>query len=51
MDAFGDFFSGILSGDYSNIPTEFLPTLIEPLENFLQYAHAALQQGKKASGE
>jgi diguanylate cyclase (GGDEF)-like protein len=51
IDAFGDFFSGILSGDYSNIPTEFLPTLIEPLENFLQYAHAALQQGKKASGE
>jgi diguanylate cyclase (GGDEF)-like protein len=51
IDAFGDFFSGILSGDYSSIPAEFLPTLIEPLENFLQYAHAALQDVKKASGE
>jgi diguanylate cyclase (GGDEF)-like protein len=50
-DAFGDFFTGILSGDYSNIPTEFLPTLIEPLESFLEYAHATLQQNKKASGE
>ncbi|MGD2053948.1 MAG: response regulator [Gammaproteobacteria bacterium] len=51
IDAFGDFFSDILSGDYSNIPTEFLPTLIEPLENFLQYAHSALQDVKKVSGE
>jgi diguanylate cyclase (GGDEF)-like protein len=51
IDAFGDFFSDILAGDYSNIPAEFLPTLIEPLENFLQYAHAALQDVKKASGE
>jgi diguanylate cyclase (GGDEF)-like protein len=51
IDAFADFFSGILAGDYSNIPAEFLPALIEPLENFLQYAHAALQDVRKASGE
>jgi len=51
IDAFGDFFSGILSGDYSSIPTDFLPTLIEPLESILEYAHAALKQGKKAAGE
>ena len=51
IDAFGDFFSGILSGDYSSIPTDFLPTLIEPLESFLEYAHAALKQDKKAAGE
>jgi diguanylate cyclase (GGDEF)-like protein len=51
IDAIGDFFSGILSGDYSSIPTEFLPTLIEPLENFLEYAHAALQENKRAAGE
>lgn len=51
IDAFGDFFSGILSGDYSSIPTDFLPALIEPLESFLEYAHAALKQDRKAAGE
>jgi diguanylate cyclase (GGDEF)-like protein len=50
MDAFADFFSAILAGDYSNIPTEFLPALIEPLENFLEHAHAELQQNRKVSG-
>lgn len=50
-DAIGDFFSGILAGDYSNIPAEFLPSLIGPLEDFLRYAHATLQDNKKASGE
>ena len=51
MDAFGDFFSCILSGKYSSIPTEFLPSLIEPLESFLEYAHATIDDNKKISGE
>ena len=51
MDAIGDFFSSILAGDYSNIPAEFLPSLIEPLEDFVKYAHSTLQENKKASGE
>jgi diguanylate cyclase (GGDEF)-like protein len=49
MDAFGEFFSSILAGDYSNIPPEFLPSLAEPLENFLEYIHANTGVNKKAS--
>ena len=51
MDAFGDFFSCIFSGKYHNIPTEFLPSLIEPLEDFLEYAHATLGENKKTADE
>jgi diguanylate cyclase (GGDEF)-like protein len=51
LDAFGDYFSCILAGQYSNIPTEFLPSLIEPLENFLEYAHATIDDNKIISGE
>jgi diguanylate cyclase (GGDEF)-like protein len=50
-DAFGNFFSCILRGDYSAIPIEFLPSLIEPLENFITYAHATIEEDKKISGE
>jgi len=50
-DAFGDFFSSIMTGDYSNIPVEFLPSLIEPLEKFLEYAHATVNDDQKISGE
>ena len=50
-DAFADFFSCILSGDYEKIPVEFLPTLIGQLEEFLEYAQAAVQDRQKQSGE
>ncbi len=39
LEEFGEFFSGILMGDYSAIPESYIPTLISPLENFLEYAH------------
>ena len=39
LEEFGEFFSGILMGDYSAIPESYIPTLITPLENFLEYAH------------
>ncbi len=39
LEEFGEFFSGILMGDYSAIPQSYIPTLIEPLEKFLDYAH------------
>ncbi len=39
LEEFGEFFSGILVGDYSSIPESYIPTLITPLENFLDYAH------------
>jgi len=45
------FLSSVLAGNFSNIPTESLPFLIEPLESFLEYAHAAMRADKKASGE
>lgn len=48
---FGEFFSNILEGDYSHIPAEFLPSLIEPLENFLEYAHTTVRNNQKLSGE
>jgi diguanylate cyclase (GGDEF)-like protein len=51
LDAFGDFFSCILAGQYSDIPNEFLPSLIKPLENFLEYAHTTIGDNKKISGE
>ena len=51
VDAFTEFFSCILTGDYRTIPVEFLPSLIEPLENFLEYAHATIDDGKQASAE
>jgi hypothetical protein len=50
LEEFGEFFSGILTGDYSVIPRSYVPTLIEPLESFLDYARAEGQdtQQKKA---
>lgn len=51
MDAFGEFFSSIMAGDYSSIPAEFLPSLIGPLEKFLEYAHANVDDDQKISGE
>ncbi|MGB5679740.1 MAG: response regulator [Gammaproteobacteria bacterium] len=50
-DAIGDFFSCIFTGEYSKIPADFLPSLIEPLENFLEYAHATIDENNKISGE
>ena len=50
-DAFGEFFSSIMAGDYSNIPAEFLPPLMEPLEKFLEYAQAIINDDQKFSGE
>lgn len=50
-DAFADFFSCILSGDYKKIPVEFLPPLIAQLEEFLEYAHTAVDGSQKISGE
>ena len=46
-----EYISSILGGDYSNIPVEQLPSLIESMENFFGYALAATQDNKKASGE
>ena len=51
VDAFTEFFSCILTGNYQTIPVEFLPSLVEPLENFLEYAHATINDGKQASAE
>ena len=50
-DAFADFFSCILSGNYEKIPVEFLPALITQLEEFLEYAHTAVGDSQKMSGE
>lgn len=50
-DAFADFFSCILSGNYEKIPVEFLPALITQLEEFLEYAHGAVDDSQKISGE
>jgi diguanylate cyclase (GGDEF)-like protein len=50
-DAFAEFFSCILSGDYKKIPVEFLPPLIEQLEEFLEYAHAMVESDHKVSGK
>ena len=50
-DAFADFFSCVLSGDYQKIPVEFLPPLISQLEDFLEFAHSAIEDNKKISGE
>lgn len=48
----GDYLTNILAGDYTTIPAEILPTLIEPLEIFLEYARNTVKHGKKeASSE
>ena len=44
LEEFGDFFTGILLGDYSGIPQDYIPSLIAPLENFLEYAYRLRQQ-------
>jgi diguanylate cyclase (GGDEF)-like protein len=51
MDVDAEYISSILGGDYSNIPVEHLPSLIESLENFFGYALEATQKKKKASGD
>jgi hypothetical protein len=51
MDTFAEYFSNILEGNYGNIPMESLPSLIEPLQHFLDYAHASLHENVKASGD
>jgi two-component system cell cycle response regulator len=50
-NVFGEFFASIMAGDYSNIPAEFLPSMIEPLDKFLQYAQATVDDNQKISGE
>ena len=49
MDVFGELFSNIMAGDYSNIPPDFLPSLVEPLENFLEYIHSSTGGNRKSS--
>jgi diguanylate cyclase (GGDEF)-like protein len=51
MGVNAEYISSILGGDYSNIPVEQLPSLIESLENFFGYALEATQGNKKASCE
>jgi len=46
-----EYISSILGGDYSNIPVEQLPSLIESMEDFFGYALTATQHNIKASGE
>ncbi len=50
-DAFAEFFACILSGDSQKIPVEFLPTLIDQLEEFLDYARTTVDGNQKMSGE
>lgn len=51
MSVNAEYISSILGGDYSNIPVEQLPSLIESMENFFGYALAATQDNKKALGK
>ena len=51
MGVNAEYISSILGGDYSNIPVEQLPSLIESLENFFGYALEATLGNKKASCE
>jgi diguanylate cyclase (GGDEF)-like protein len=51
MGVNAEYISSILGGDYSNIPVEQLPSLIESMENFFGYALATTQGNRKASGE
>ncbi len=51
MGIHAEYISSILGGDYSNIPVEQLPSLIESMEDFFGYALTATQDNKKASGE
>lgn len=48
---YADDVSSILAGDYSNIPVETLLDLIEPLENFLEYARTAVGSVNKQTPE
>ena len=50
-NAFAEFFSCILSGNYEKIPSEFLPLLIGQLEKFLEYARSAVEEDQKATGK
>jgi len=47
----GDYLANILAGDYNNIPVEILPTLIEPLEIFLEYARDTVKDSKESINE
>ena len=51
MGVNAEYISSILGGDYSNIPVEQLPSLIDSLENFFGYALETTRDNKKASGE
>jgi len=51
MGVNAEYISSILGGDYSNIPVEQLPSLIESLESFFGYALEVTQNNKKASSE
>jgi diguanylate cyclase (GGDEF)-like protein len=47
-----DYLASILAGDYNTIPADILPTLIETLEDFLEYARNTVKDGQKeASSE
>ena len=47
----GDYLASILAGDYNTIPAEFLPTLIEPLEIFIEYARDTVKNSKESINE
>ena len=49
-DAYAEYLAGIMEADYNRIPLELVPTFIEPLESFLEYAQAVALESKKASG-
>ena len=49
-DLNAEYLSCILGGDYSSIPPEQLSYFIDPLEDFLEFALASVQENKKASG-
>ena len=48
LEEFGEFFSSILIGDYSNIPQSYIHSLVTPMENFLEYARSLNGEQRKA---
>lgn len=51
IEDFGNFLSSILAGNFSEIPAEFLSSMINPLEDFLAYAREQAQQQRKTSNK
>ena len=51
LEVFGEFFSGILVGDYSGIPDSYLPNLIDPIDKFLEYARDKTEPASDSEGD